>query len=233
MEDRVIKIFKNKKFGKIRVVIIDGRPWFVAVDVCKALEIKNSRDAVSRLDEDEKKIVDLNMMMSEQGNTALISNGGWIKNNVNIINESGLYSLIMRSRLKNASEFKHWITSEVFPSVRQLGIYTTTQIINKIFESAQVGEQIQEFKCVYVFEMNNNTVKIGYTKNIRQRMQTISSSSGLEITNAYATEFVDSERAYLVEQACHEYFDSRRIKGEFFKVPFAEAVEILQKTFDA
>ncbi len=89
-----------------------------------------------------------------------------------------------------------------------------------------------DLRCVYAFELENGTVKIGYTKNIRRRMQTISSSSGLEITNSYATGFVDSEIAYEIEQACHETFDEYRVKGEFFKISFEDACEELDKYAD-
>ena len=89
-----------------------------------------------------------------------------------------------------------------------------------------------DLRRVYAFELENGTVKIGYTKNIRRRMQTISSSSGLEITNSYATGFVDSEIAYQIEQACHDTFDEYRVKGEFFRISFADACAELDKYAD-
>ncbi len=106
--------------------------------------------------------------------------------------------------------------------------YFNTDFFNKLRDlSANINES--DLKCVYAFEMENGTVKIGYTKDIRRRMQTIISSSGLDIVNVYATDFVDSEVAYTIEQACHETFEDYRIRGEFFKISFAEARAELDK----
>ena len=146
-----------------------------------------------------------------------------------IINESGLFSLILSSKLPTAKRFKRWITSEVLPAIHKVGIYSTENILNKLFESAKAAETIQNLKCVYVFEMSNDTVKIGYTQNVRKRMNTIISSSGLEIVKGYCTEFFDSEIAYLIEQTCHEIFDAYRIRGEFFRISFNDACFELDK----
>ena len=86
-----------------------GDPWFVASDVCEALTIGNSRDAVGRLDDDEKGVGTIDTL------------GG--KQDVSIINESGLYSLIMTSRKPEAKRFKKWVTSEVLPAIRKTGSY--------------------------------------------------------------------------------------------------------------
>lgn len=226
MED-ILQIFRHKQFGEIRVLLLNNKPWFIGVDVAKALDYADPRSAVRKnVDNEDKQLIKGKLDFARLNGKSLNKFHG-----VTVINESGLYSLILSSRLKSAREFKHWVTSEVLPSLSRMGIYTTSQVIDKLFESAQAGELIRDLKSVYVFEMDNDTVKIGYTKNIRQRMQTISSSSGLAITNGYSTEFVDSEIAYLIEQTCHEIFDDRRVRGEFFKVPFAEAVEVLQKLF--
>lgn len=87
----------------------DGQAWFVAADVCKALGIKNSRDALSSLDADEKGVATTDTLGGTQ--------------QVAIINESGLYSLIFRSRKESAKQFKKWITSVVIPSIRKHGGY--------------------------------------------------------------------------------------------------------------
>ena len=92
--------------------MIDDIPWFVAVDVCDALDIGNSRQAVTRLDEDEK-------------NTVIINDGTSGNPMKTIINESGLYALILTSRKEEAKQFKRWITHEVIPSIRKHGLYMT------------------------------------------------------------------------------------------------------------
>lgn len=104
-----IEIFKNEEFGSVRSVNKEDGVWFVAKDVCDCLEISNSRESLSRLDDDEKASVSLN--------------DGSQNRNFSIINESGLYSLILSSRKPEAKKFKKWITSEVMPSIRKTGGY--------------------------------------------------------------------------------------------------------------
>lgn len=96
----------------IRVITIDGDPWFVAADVCEILGIVNSRDAVCRLDDDERNTVVLPDGIRGRGNP-----------NVNIISESGLYTLVLRSDKPEAKPFRKWVTSEVLPSIRRTGRY--------------------------------------------------------------------------------------------------------------
>ena len=105
------QIFENKEFGKIRVVEHSGAPWFVGKDVCDCLEIGNSRDAAASLDDDEKGV-------------ALIDTPGG-KQEMSIISEPGLYSLVLRSRKPEAKAFKRWIVHEVLPAIRKHGGYLT------------------------------------------------------------------------------------------------------------
>ena len=101
----------------IRTTEQNGQIWFVAADVCKALEINNPSDALKRLDDDER----LTLANSEGQN----GNGA---QSYNIINESGLYSLILRSRKAEAKRFKKWVTAEVLPSIRKTGGYQVPQM---------------------------------------------------------------------------------------------------------
>lgn len=93
----------------VRVVMIADNPWFVAGDICAVLGIKNSRDALVRLDEDEKGVAITDTLGGRQ--------------EMNIISESGMYALIFRSRLPQAQRFRKWVTSEVLPSIRRAGLY--------------------------------------------------------------------------------------------------------------
>jgi len=102
-----LQIFKNSDFGEIRTVTIDNEPWFVATDVCRALEIKNATDAVKRLDEDEVTRFNLGGLSGES----------------NCVNEYGLYNLVLGSRKPEAKQFKRWITHEVIPQIRKTGSY--------------------------------------------------------------------------------------------------------------
>lgn len=103
-----LKIFENKEFGKVRTIMTDGEPLFIAADVCKALDIKNFTQAVSRLDTDERAMLNI----GRQGRT-------------NVVNEYGLYNLVLASRKPEAKAFKRWITHEVIPAIRKHGGYLT------------------------------------------------------------------------------------------------------------
>lgn len=114
MQNKNLSTFLNDQFGSIRTLTIDGEPWFVAADVCRALDIANPRDAVKRLEDDERMTVDLTDCHSKQ-------RGGAQK--LNAINEPGLYSLVLASRKPEAKAFKRWITHEVIPAIRKTGAY--------------------------------------------------------------------------------------------------------------
>lgn len=112
-----LQVFNNEEFGQVRTVVKGEDVWFVAQDVCDVLGINKQRDAYSRLDEDER------------GSVVVDTLGG--KQNVNAINESGLYSLILRSRKPQAKAFKKWVTGEVLPSIRKHGAYMTDQVLEQ------------------------------------------------------------------------------------------------------
>lgn len=108
MED--LQIFQNSEFGAIRTVTVDDEPMFCLADVCRALELSNSRVVSARLDDDERRKLEL----PRQGET-------WF------ITESGLYAVILRSDKPNAKKFRKWVTSEVLPSIRKNGGYIDGQ----------------------------------------------------------------------------------------------------------
>lgn len=116
--DNKLMTFENAAFGKIRTLTIDGEPWFVAVDVCRALEIGNPTDAMHRLDADERTLVSI-----EGASNGLP---------VNAVNEPGLYTLILGSRKPEAKAFKRWITHEVIPSIRKHGAYMTDSLLDAL-----------------------------------------------------------------------------------------------------
>jgi len=108
-----LQVFINEKFGQVRVSMLNGEPWFVALDVCQALDIINAAQAIGRLDADEKGIC-LNDTL-----------GG--KQNLAIVNEAGLYSLVLGSRKPSTREFKRWITHEILPTIRKTGGYVANE----------------------------------------------------------------------------------------------------------
>ena len=111
-----IKIFKNPQFGEIRTMTQDGEPWFVGKDVAELLGYVKPQNAIAaHVDDEDKTLAPI------QGGCSTGTQ------NTIIINESGLYSLILSSKLPTAREFKRWVTSEVLPSIRKTGGYITGQ----------------------------------------------------------------------------------------------------------
>ncbi len=119
-----IEIFKNEEFGEIRTVLINGEPWFVGKDVCKAFGDTNYRRSLARVDDDEKGVSQITTLGGTQ--------------NMTIVNESGLYSILfymqpqkakgvsqndslIEERITKLKRFKHWVTSEVLPAIRKTG----------------------------------------------------------------------------------------------------------------
>lgn len=114
-----IKIFTNSEFGQVRAMLIEGNPWFVGKDVAEKLGYSNTRDAVVRhIDEDDK--------------AAVVIHDGSQNRYMTLINESGLYSLVLSSKLESAKRFKKWVTSDVLPSIRKKGAYMTKETIEKV-----------------------------------------------------------------------------------------------------
>lgn len=136
-----LKIFENSEFGEIRTAVVNGEPVFCLADVCRALELSNSRVVADRLDEDERCKLDL----PRQGET-------WF------VTESGLYAVILRSDKSNAKKFRKWVTSEVLPSIRKTGAYsrplTTAEQIKLLAQgNTELGQRIEDVeKRIDTFE---------------------------------------------------------------------------------
>ena len=113
-----LEIFTNPEFGNIRIIDKNGEPWFIGKDVAEALGYEASRNAITKHVDDEDKL------------THQISASGQNRN-MTVINESGLYSLILSSKLPTAKKFKRWVTSEVLPAIRKHGNYTAPKQENK------------------------------------------------------------------------------------------------------
>ena len=189
-----LQIFKNEQFGEIRTTVQNGEPWFVAADVCKALDIENNRKATNRLDDDEK------------GVTLSDTLGG--KQKLTIVNEAGLYSLVLGSRKPEAKAFKRWITHEVLPSIRKTGGYITgqeglsdTELLEKAVLVAQrrIAErdkQIERMKPAQIFAdavcASEQSILVGdLAKLLRQ--------NGIDIGQKRLFEWLRS-RSYLIKR---------------------------------
>ena len=138
MENKLM-IFENETFGKVRTLTIGGEAWFVAADVCKALDLGNPSMTVERLDDDEKGISTIDTL------------GG--KQRMAIINEPGLYSLVLSSRKPEAKAFKRWITHEVIPAIRKYGGYMTKSLLEQMLENPNL---IYEFARRMLEEQQKN-----------------------------------------------------------------------------
>lgn len=117
----------NYENNQVRNVVIKGEPWFVLADICKVLDIANARNVSQRLDEDEKGVRQIDTL------------GG--KQKLTVINESGLYAVILRSDKPQAKPFRKWVTSEVLPSIRKTGSYQTKQADELRQKNVQIREQ--------------------------------------------------------------------------------------------
>ena len=116
-----ITVFQNDQFGSVRTIIRDGEPWFVAADVCRALELGDTHKAVERLDDDEK------------GRSSIPTLGG--VQELLMVNEPGLYALVLGSRKPEAKAFRRWITNEVIPAIRKHGGYLTPPTIEQLLDN--------------------------------------------------------------------------------------------------
>lgn len=141
--DNQIKIFESDEFGQVRTLMINGEPYFVGKDVTKILGYSNSRKALAdHVDEEDKGVTKCDTLGGTQEMT--------------VINESGLYSLVLSSKLPTAKKFKRWITSEVLPSIRKNGMYATEELLNnpdlliavvtKLKEERELRQTLEEEK---------------------------------------------------------------------------------------
>lgn len=126
-----IKAFNSLEFGQIRTTSIDGEPWFVGKDIAAALGYKNISDAlIKHVDMEDKGVAKCDTLGGNQEMT--------------VINESGMYSLVLSSRLDSAKKFKRWVTNDILPSIRKHGMYATDELINNPDLLIQVATQLKD-----------------------------------------------------------------------------------------
>ena len=145
-----LRIFNNEEFGKIRTVTINNEPWFVSKDVATALGYSNSRDAISKhVFDDDKGVAKCDTPSGRQ--------------EMSVINESGLYALIFGSKLDSAKRFKHWVTSEVLPSIRRTGSY----------QKPMTPEQMMRIQLEMIDDVSGRVTKLENTMNIDYGQQRV------------------------------------------------------------
>ena len=153
-----LMVFNNEEFGTMRVILLDGKPWFVGKDVAKSLGYVNqNRDIETHVDEDDRIYFDAKTQYEngiEFDYKTLGQRGGWI------INEPGFYSLVLSSKLPSAKKFKHWVTHDVIPSIMKTGSYTyNKEDINNITSNDNINPITIINKMVDVMQQNTNIIQ--------------------------------------------------------------------------
>jgi anti-repressor protein len=161
-----IQVFNNKKFGNVRVIEQDGEPYFVGKDIAEILGYQNSSKALNDHVDNEDKL-------NNESLSSLGQRGGWI------INESGLYSLILGSKLPSAKEFKRWVTKDVLPTIRKTGGYVGNEdmFIDTYLPYADENvKQLFKLNLITIRQLNN---KIEYMEPLAAFAETVSDTSDL------------------------------------------------------
>lgn len=179
-----LTVFTNEEFGSMRAVMIDGEAWFVGKDVSVALGYMNPQKAIRDHIDDEDRTV--NKMFTVNGTAPIL------------INESGLYSLILSSKLPSAKKFKHWITSEVIPSIRKYGLYMTDNL-NAAIDDPEVMRQL--FNKLNADRQSNRNRLIqleGELKTVLPKAVYFDKF----VDPGYATNFRDTAKEFEIPQKC-------------------------------
>ena len=208
------KVFTHESFGKLRVVVIDGVIYFVAVDVARALGYQNPQRAIrSYVDPQDKR------------SDKVVTPGGLQV--TLLISKSGVYSLILDSQMPKAKEYRHWVTSEVLPTINEKGSYSAVEASPAPLALPEAKDTQRLNTRVYAFLMNDNSVKIGYTDRLCPRISEIKREKNSAVKDIYFSPLMSRENARLVERCCKEIFSSSKLDGEFFSVKFEEACKAI------
>lgn len=220
-----LQIFKNPEFGEVRTLTINGNPWFVGKDIAEDLGYQNgSRDINRHVDEEDRR-------------KEMISDGNQLKETI-IINESGVYSLILSSKLPTAKKFKHWVTSEVLPAIRKHGGYLTPEKVEEallnpdtIIKLATELKAEREARKHAELEAASAKQVIGELKPKADYTDRILSSKGTVPTTAIAKDYGMSAKA--LNQKLHELRVIYRMGSQWFLYAKYQAKGYTHsKTFD-
>ena len=226
METKDIQVFSNPEFGSLTTIMIDNKPWFIGNEVARLLGYENTRDALKkRVDEEDK-------------NTVAIRDGNQRGNpNKTIINESGLYSLILSSKLPSAKKFKHWVTSEVLPTIRKHGVYMTDEAIEKAILNPdfiiQLATQLKEEKQKRLEAEQRNTELSATNAALTKQTNTWDDSAIINsLIRAYASYrclgvFAKAYNIFYkkLNYSLHINLRSRRVKSTNKKAPLIDFIK--------
>lgn len=219
-----LQIFNNEEFGTIRTVMTNNEPWFVGKDVAEALGYANSSKAVANhVDVEDKQFSMVNIADSQNGNVLGQSKTA-------IINESGLYSLIMGSKLPSAKRFKHWVTSEVLPSIRKNGGYIAGQETltdEELLEKAVLVAQKKIAERDAIIEKQKQQIEQDKPKTIFADAVSASSSSILigDLAKLICQNGVDIGQKRLFQWLRENGYLIKR-KGSDWNMPTQRAIEM-------
>lgn len=182
--------------NKVRIVILNGEPWFVGADVCYILEHSNPSSAYSRLRDYEKQMVDPKQYLNSVSNQDVV-----------VISESGLYRLMLTSRKPQAELFQNWIIQTILPSIKNL---------NSIDDIFRQTSKIKTNNAGFVYlikQTKTNLHKIGVSRDVYARLQTLQIGSPFELV---ILERIFTLNAFLLESQLHEYYQAYSVRGEWF-----------------
>ncbi len=209
MNENKIEVFKNAEFGEVRVVEIGDEPWLVGKDVATALGYERTAKAIQdHVDEDDRMMID--GKTQSQFGIELGQRGGWL------INESGMYSLVLSSKLPTAKKFKRWVTSEVLPSIRKHGAYAFDELLdNPDFLIKALNELKEEREKRKVLEAENLAQKqaIADFQPIKQYVDKILSSTGTMATTQIAADY--SISAQKLNKILRDSGVQRKVNGQW------------------
>ena len=220
-----LKIFNSPEFGQVRTLTIGGEPWFIGKDVATILGYERTADAIrAHVDEDDKGVGEIQ------------TPGG--KQKIVIINESGLYSLVLSSKLPTAKKFKHWITSEVLPAIRKHGGYLTPDKVEEVLLNPdtiiRLATELKEERALRkAAELDAASAKqlIGELKPKADYTDRILSSKGTVPTTAIAKDYGMSAKT--MNKLLHDLKVQYKIgKQWFLYAKYQDKSYTHSKTFD-
>lgn len=206
-----LQIFKNEEFGEIRTITKDGESWFIGKDITEKLGYQNgSRDITRHVDEDDQMVIPIP--------------GDLQNRNMLVINESGLYSLILSSRLPNAKKFKRWVTSEVLPSIRKSGSYQKP--LNQ--------QEMMRIQLGMIDDVSDRVTKLENTMNIdygqQHSLSELISSRVIELVGGKKSNAYREIGRKVFTEINHDYKDYFNVnaRGNTPRLKYEEAVEYVK-----
>lgn len=219
-----IQIFRNEEFGEIRTIEIEGQIYFVGVDVAKALGYKNTKDAIINHVRKEDRMVLTKTAYQELTKSQNVNLKNFPNRGLVIINESGLYSLILSSKLDRAKEFKYWVTSEVLPEIRRNGMYgkaSFEEMLHKL-----LNEKLKDIIKEAIDEKSENIIDRTVDKTVKAVSPLLTlPTSEKEVKTIKEAYKYSSSKMMRLSPDIREQVDNMIISGEYSCQKIADFIE--------